>query len=185
MMIYDKPKSKPKATLEELQGGYLEHAQMLDTFNEQAVSLVGVRGYYLQTLGDVRKNDRIYYDDALFLIEKNRHFSSYNFNTDPSIFKHGVGTLVANEIYDVVKHKHKGQYNALQIIKDKLTRDGLNGFDVGRHGINFHYDAEWYSKHSLGCQTLPRSQWDSFIATVYDLMRKNNLTQVKYFLIEL
>lgn len=191
-MKYDKPKERPRATKDEVFAMLTpvlanDRKSFLDHANTEKLIFVGVRGYYANTFGRLGENDRIYYDDALFLMEtaKNGVFESFNFNTDPSItFKKFVATLKANEIYECVKHRHKGQYHAWQIIRDIVSRDGVSGWDIGRHGINFHYDAEAYSKHSLGCQTLPRSQWLDFQSESYRLADKHKLTRIKYFLIE-
>lgn len=185
-MLYVKPKNKPKANATELEQMYLKDAGYADAVRAEPLCLVGIRGYYENTFGRPQVNDRIYYDDALFLIDnKENHFLSFNFNADPSYaFKHNVAMLKANEVYTVVKHRHKGKYPALQIVRDILKRDGIAGYDTGRHGINFHYDAEHYSKDSLGCQTIPRSQWAEFIDCVYSLMSKHKLKQIHYYLIE-
>lgn len=191
-MTHDRPKERPRATRQELVDR-LEKVIANDRrsfaahLTETPLAFVGIRGYYANTFGRTGENDRIYYDDALFLVEnvKNGIFESFNFNTDPSVtFKKFVATLKANEIYQCVKHQHKGQYHAWQIIQDIVSRDGVSGWDIGRHGINFHYDAEYFSKFSLGCQTVPRSQWLDFQSESYRLADKHKLATVKYLLIE-
>lgn len=180
-----KPLAKPKITQVELRER-LEAKGFLDEFNKQRLSLVGVRGYYADTFGKENENDRVFYDDALILTTGGNLYETFNFNVDPSIFKDGVATLIGDESYDVVKHFHKGNsnYPALQIIQDKLRRDGSEEISTGRHGINFHWDNEDRSRFSLGCQTLPKSQWFRFIKRVNDLMAQMNLGHIKYFLLE-
>lgn len=183
-MKFDRPKERPKATREEA----LDYIPLrFASVKVEPLFLLGIRGYYKASFGNPTANDRIFFDDALFIIEtaKNGIFESFNFNTDPSpAFRQHVATLKADEVYDVVQHMHKGQYKALQIVKDIVSRDGESGYDIGRHGINFHYDAEFYSKNSLGCQTVPRSQWLDFQSETYRLMNKHKLKIVKYCLLD-
>lgn len=179
-----KPQSRPKLELDNVLA-HLQDKGLSDAVKDQPFYLVGIRGYYTKTFGDPLVNDRIYYDDALIIAGRGVYIT-FNFNTDPSIFKKGVAVLKANEVYEVVRHNHKGNalYPALQIVKDIVIRDGSTAPDIGRHGINFHWDYEHYSKFSLGCQTLPKSQWDEFQRLVYDLMRVDKLTTIKYVLID-
>lgn len=160
---------------------------LLDDFENQDVfCLVGIRGYFANTYGKKGVNDRQFYDDALFIVLAKKVIESFNFNSDPSLtYRNGLATLKANEKYKCIKWKHRGKYSALQIIEDKLVRDGKGSrIYTGRHGINFHYDAEKLSKYSLGCQTIPYSQWERFIKGVYALMDSQRLTTVNYYLIE-
>lgn len=182
-MNYAKPPNRPKATLQHIEG-YLRERGWRDEARREKIYMLGVRGYYANTFGKPRVNDRVFYDDALFVVENPNTVWAYNFNCDPSVYRKGVATLKAEEKYNVVKWRHRGRYPALQITRDILHRDGTTQLSIGRHGINFHYDAEHYSKDSLGCQTLPRSQWDAFIKLAYGLMDKHKVTNFTYYLIE-
>lgn len=176
------PTNKPQATVEDL---FKFIPINLTSKITDEVYLIGVRGYYKKTFGHTEKNDRIFYDDALFIVQNNTVLKSFNFNTDPSIqYKVGLATLKAGEIYSAVKWRHKGKYPALQITRDIVSRDGKRGWDIGRHGINFHWDSDFYSKFSLGCQTIPKSQWLDFQKTIYKLMDTHNLNFIKYILVE-
>lgn len=144
------------------------------------VAIVGIRGYYLNTMGKPGKNDRGIYDDALFVISK-QSFDPFRANTDPSIMRKGIATLVPG-VYEAVKWRHKGKYPALQIVRDRVTRDGMPGIDEGRHGINFHYGGK--GTWSEGCQTLQRGDWPRFRSKVYSLMDAYGLEKVTYLLVE-
>lgn len=171
---------KPKQTKEETLGKVAQAQAGLSLASEK-VFLVGQRGYYRDTYGKPGVNDRGYYDDAIFIVAEN-FFEGFQANTDPSLFRRGIASLVPG-VYEVVKWKHRGRYDALQIVKDTVTRDGESGTDTGRHGINFHYGSESQT-WSEGCQTLPRSSYTKFIRAVYSLMNHYAKRSVKYVLLD-
>ena len=82
------PNSRPKATRALIERLAKKAAKELP-----AVYLVGVRGYYRDTMGKVGTNDRGIYDDALFIVGPET-FTAFNANTDPSAFRKNVATLV-------------------------------------------------------------------------------------------
>lgn len=181
-----RPLKKPRITLTEIKNRLAEKG-LLENFESQRISLVGIRGYYRDTFGKKGKNDRVYYDDALVLTTNSEKFYfTFNFNCDPSVYRKKVATLVGDRAYDCVKHFHKGNalYPCLQIVEDWLRRDGIEEIDIGRHGINFHWDTEERSTGSLGCQTLPKSQWNRFIKDTLDRMVIEKVGSIRYFLIE-
>lgn len=151
----------------------------LDIVTEK-VFLVGIRGYYSKTFGE-RGNDRGVYDDAIFIVSMTG-LSSFQANTDPAKYRPGIATLRPG-IYDVVKWKHRGRYDALQIVRDRLDRDGESEIDTGRHGINFHFGSRTQT-WSEGCQTLPQDTYWRFLKTVYRLMDTHKKKTIKYLLIE-
>lgn len=145
------------------------------------VLIVGVRGYYKRTMGNPYRNDRDLYDDAMFLIAAGE-FHAYNCNVDPSKYRKGIASLVAG-VYSLVKWRHKGKYAALQIVEDRVARDGQSKVDIGRHGINFHYGGD-NDTWSEGCLTFPRSQYWQFQGRVYELMDDLGLKTVPFVLLE-
>lgn len=156
---------------------YMVESAGVDFAKEKAV-ILAIRGYYKRTMGDPNKNDRGIYDDAMFVISE-YNYSAYQANTDPSIYK--VGTAVLCEgVYDVVKHMHKGQYPAWQIILDHITRDGGNKVEIGRHGINIHHGG--IGTWSEGCQTLPPDTWGDFQRLTYNLADSLKKKSLKYIL---
>jgi lysozyme len=145
------------------------------------VVIVGIRGYYRDSMGIFGKNDRGIYDDAIFVLSPNE-FQAFQANVDPSVFRKGIANLKVG-VYKVVKWIHKGKYAALQIVRDTVLRDGETNEDSGRHGINFHYGSETQT-WSEGCQTLPRSIYWNFLNLVYSEMQKYHLDSVQYILID-
>lgn len=172
------PRSRPQASREDVLR-YIDAAGL--NLGAEPVILVGVRGYYKRTMGKPFENDRNLYDDAMFILTSDR-LAAFNCNVDPSKYRHGIASLIAG-VYNVVKWRHKGKYAALQITDDAVTRDGEQGVDHGRHGINFHYGGD-NDTWSEGCQTFPQSQYWQFQGLIYELMDTYKLSRIKYVLAE-
>ncbi len=164
------PATRPKITREEV----LELIQDAHPgFTMPDLCIVGIRGYYQDSMGAPGKNDRNIYDDAIILIGKD-DFLTFNANTDPSAFKKAIACLKPG-IWPVYKFdQHKGQYLALcqrggpvTVIRDQ------QGPDTGNFGINIHRGGNW-GTGSLGCQTIPREdgQFDDFIKNCQELGKK-------------
>lgn len=145
------------------------------------VVVVGIRGYYRDTLGVVGRNDRGMYDDAIF-IDAPDAFANFNGNTDPSRVRKGSGkgatkgmaSLKPGAYFAHRFDKHNGQYLALcQRLGDvTVIRDGAPPYpDTGRFGINIHRGGV-NTTSSEGCQTIPPAQWPAFIATAVDQAKR-------------
>jgi lysozyme len=155
----------------------------------EAVKLVGIRGYYKDTMGKPGENDRGIYDDAIFLISPTKFFA-FNANTDPSIFRQGIAKLVAGiHYYKKGKHgisKPGGGYPALRPDSPDeslpVTRDGVEGISKGI-AINIH-KGSYNSTSSEGCQTIFPDEWTQFINEVYHAMDMEGQKRVPYILIE-
>jgi lysozyme len=152
---------------------------------KDSVALLGIRGYYSETFPPAG-NQRGIYDDAIFVVSPEAYVS-FNANTDPTVYRKGIASLVPGvHIYKKGKHGiSKGPgYPALRpATKDEalpVYRDG-EGISIGYH-INIHRGGK--STSSLGCQTIPPSQWDSFISLVYDQMDRFSQKTIPYLLIE-
>lgn len=152
-------------------------------FDKHKLIIVGIRGYYKNTLGEVGKNDRGIYDDAIFVYSP-VGMVAYNGNTDPTGFRKGDGAgstkgmavLKTGAYYAHKLGLHKGKYLALVQRLGKVTviRDGINGDyeDTGEgFGINIH-KGEMDSTSSEGCQTIPPTQWNGFINLVKELAKR-------------
>lgn len=160
------PPSRPQITREELL------ARVAAAHPGTAVPdyvIIGVRGYYRDTMGQPGTNDRGIYDDALFLVTP-RAFAGFNANTDPSGFrpatpaKKGMAVLRPG-IWDVYRFDtHNGTFAHPAICQRlgpvTVDRDG-SGADTGMFGINIHRGGT-RGTSSEGCQTIPPAQWDAF-----------------------
>ncbi len=149
-------------------------------------ALLGVRGYYLKSMGSTTANDRGIYDDAILLVTPEAYVT-FNANCDPSIFRKRIATLVPGVytyklgIHGLSKPKDK-QYEALvQAGKVTVARDGA-GDESGWFGINIHRGGQ-NSTSSEGCQTIHPSQWDGFVALVKQELKRAGRKTIPYVLI--
>lgn len=162
------PKSKPQALRTEIEAILKANKVSLDE-----VCLVGIEGYYLDSMGEKGKNDRGIYDDAFFWVSPTC-FASFNGNTDPSRYKKGKGKGASKgmaHLKDGVWEYKPGMHNGSvphpafrQADEVTVIRDGDPDYeDVGWFGINIHRGGA-NSTSSLGCQTIPPDQWAAFKA---------------------
>lgn len=174
-----KPNSTPKATIEEI--------SKLVSLPAGGVSLVGVRGYYKDSMGVPGRNDRGIYDDGMFICSPDA-FVSFNCNTDAQSYKPHIANLKPGVwtyklgIHGLSKPASQ-RYKAL-VQGDEVTvvRDE-EGDDTGYFGINIHRGG-LNSVSSLGCQTIYPTQWESFITLVESLMKRYGQKSLKYYLVE-
>lgn len=166
------PINKPRLSSTELH-------QRLQPFNldrtKYPMAIIGIRGYYLNTLGIIGKNDRGIYDDALF-IDTPHVTATFNGNTDPSFYRKGAGTKTGKGMASLKQGLwlsfgfglHKGYQAIVQTGKVTVVRDGDPNYeDTGYFGINIHRGG-YNSTNSEGCQTIYPPQWDSFINLAKD-----------------
>jgi lysozyme len=181
-----KPKTRPRITAQDVEEIARKHGV------KDAVAIVGIRGYYLRTLGDPKKNDRGIWDDCIAVISPTA-FAAYNGNTDPSFWRKGIASLVEG-VHNYRKGKHgisRGNpYPALRPANPReslpVTRDGQLGRSQGV-AINIHRGGSINSvsqsvTSSLGCQTIPREQWPSFVNLVYGEMDRYGQKVIPYVL---
>lgn len=149
--------------------------------------LVGMRGYYLNSMGAPNRNDRGIYDDAIFLVSHNA-FASFNANVDPSTTRKGIATLGTGiwryriGVHGLHKAPEKRYKALVQAAPVRVLRDGQVD-ETGYFGINIHRGSRT-STSSLGCQTIYPTQWDAFIALVESEMKRAGLREILYLLTE-
>jgi lysozyme len=154
------------------------------------VCLVGIRGYYRDSMGAKGKNDRGIYDDALILVTPNVH-AAFNANVDPGAYginpkvRKGYASLKPGVYrYKLGKHglRRGNPYTALvQSGPVTVQRDGGRE-ETGFFGINVHAGSRTRVS-SEGCTTLPPGpNWDGFIALVQAEMKRNNAKTLSYVL---
>jgi lysozyme len=135
-----------------------------------SVVLLGIRGYYLDTMGMVGLNDRKLYDDAIILVSPRLHLA-FNANCDPGAHRRGIATLLPG-IHPYKRGLHgisRGPgYPALRPATPgerlPVWRDGMTGVYTGI-AINIHKGSRT-SVSSEGCQTVWPGQWPEFIGAV-------------------
>lgn len=157
------------------------------TFPE-SIFILGIRGYYKDSMGKPGENDRGIYDDALFLIGPNTYVP-VNANTDPSKFKPGIASLVPGLYYYKRDYHHKfdpkKRYPAFRpATPDEsvpVTRDGQEGVSKGI-AINIH-KGSYNSTSSEGCQTIYPDEWLNFQQTAYKIMDQEGQHLIPYLLI--
>lgn len=151
----------------------------------RAPALLGIRGYYRDTMGVKGQNDVGIYDDAIFLVSPSA-FAPYNANVDPSRHFPHVATL-ADGVYTYKLGTHHpgtpGAYECLvQAGPVTVHRDG-GADETGEFYIHIHRGGV-NGTSSEGCQTIPASQYDDFLARVKTEMRRADVTRLVYVLME-
>lgn len=172
------PGSRPKQTRDETLAILAANGISVS----DGVVLLGVRGYYKDSMGKVGKNDQAMYDDAIFIISPSA-FKGFNANTDPQ--KAGLKkAMLAPGKYQYYKGRHKNKYNALRPYPEGIslpcTRDGVKSMC----SLTNIHKGGYSDTFSEGCQTLYPSQWNEFINLAYEQMSKYGQKTVTYLLIE-
>lgn len=192
------PNSKPRISRERLVANVIGQG-LWKNDNVTRTSVIGVRGYYFNSLGQPNDNDRGIYDDAIFIITPDT-FASFNGNTDPSRYKLGRAVLQSPQkvTYKPGYHGYgrKSGHPAFRQASDVVViRDGGkgNGTPLGggrfrdspssRFWINLHRGG-WTTTSSAGCQTIPPNQWGAFYGLVRLQLERYNQKDFAYYLIE-
>jgi len=177
------PGARPKIGLTEILN-IIRYAK-----EDQRACLVGLRGYYRDTMGKPKENDRGIYDDAIVYHAPDRLFT-FNANCDPSAYRAGIAKLKAGAwkykigIHGLSKPKNRRYKALVQAEPVVVIRDGIGEQPPAFLGINLHRGG-YRNTSSLGCQTIYPSQWDDFISMVEDGMKRWNQDVITYVLVDL
>lgn len=153
------------------------------------VFIIGIRGYYKNSMGKPGQNDRGIYDDAIILVGP-EYYETFNGNTDPSKFRPGIAKLLPG-VHRFKKGNHGisrpgGGYPAFRpATPDEslpVSRDGKTGVFKG-FAINIH-KGSINSTSSEGCQTIYPDQWIEFKDNAYLQMDLAGQKTIPYILIE-
>ena len=176
------PSSRPQAHKSDIVGLIPS-----EVFAKHKVILVGIRGYYRDSMGVTGVNDRGIYDDAMFIVAPD-FFGSWNANTDPSASdraKPDVAILdLGVHLYKKGRHRisRPPSYPAFRPATPNeelpVTRSNRPSKGIA---INIHKGGN-SGTSSLGCQTIPPTQWDSFLTTAYMLLDRYEQKVVPYVL---
>lgn len=173
------PPKRPQITREECK-------KILKAKGIYAPAVIGIRGYYLDSMGTEGVNDRGIYDDAIAVIAFGE-FEAFNANTDPSISRPKVAVLVPG-VWPYKKGIHglskpvALRYQALVQAGEVTVDRDFGAIDTGMFGINIHRGG-LISTSSLGCQTIYPLQWPRFKSLVYAVMDRANIASIAYVLI--
>jgi lysozyme len=133
-------------------------------------------------------NSRGIYDDAMFLIGPDL-FLSFNANTDPSVYRKGIPSLIPGlHYYKKGMHSsvHEEPYPAFRPdTSDEslpVTRDGEIGISK-EFAVNIHQGG-YTSTSSEGCQTIYPNEWLEFQQTAYKAMDDARQKWIGYLLVE-
>lgn len=155
--------------------------------------LIGIRGYYLDSMGKKGSNDRGSYDDAVILVRMDKNgiaeVSQFNANTDPSVYRKSIATLKSDNykyvvgVHGLSKPEHRRYEALVQGEPVTVTRDGQVGEYKGRFGINIHKGG-YGTTSSLGCQTIWPDQWSEFMHSVKVSLEKSGESTLTYVLLD-
>ncbi|HEY8560527.1 MAG TPA: hypothetical protein VIL74_09130 [Pyrinomonadaceae bacterium] len=154
--------------------------------------VVGVRGYFLNSVGKPGENDLNLWDDAILVYYDSVLVKTFNANTDPSKHNQKLAMLDAG-LYEFYQGTHKERIKAFRAYPEGVElpckRQQFDGSWVKSKcsAINIH-DGAFNDTWSAGCQTVinqtPHKQFDEFRDLVYDLMDANKMKTFKYLLLE-
>jgi lysozyme len=152
------------------------------------VCLVGIRGYYSNTMG-AEGNDVGIYDDCIVLVSPNVH-AAFNANVDPSRLGWNASARKPMAQLKSGVYRYKiGQHgisrgNPYKALVQASPVTVLRGDkeETGFYAINIH-KGNRNSTSSAGCQTIPPQQWDAFIALTETELKRNNAKTLSYVLV--
>lgn len=175
-------------------------------FDACPIKLLGVRGYFLDSLGEPGQNDRGIYDDAIIICSPTA-YATFLANVDPSVTRDKVAVLEPEQVVQYRPGMHRPnsasghmawrQDSPVIVRRDNYIRP--IGFKSDEWGISLgnglwtdrgFSDRFWINLHrggrnttsSLGCQTIQLSDWTSFYLLLKREQQVHNVPVVHYCL---
>ena len=203
------PSSRPKATPAQWKAAALKIWKADGNKGPLPEAYVVVcPGYYLNSMGEVGRNDRGINDDA-FYIHGIDIAAAFNGNADPSIHRSEIATLKPGQIVwyrpgphgigRPSEHEAFRQDSPVIVKRDNLVKPAgfvhkTRGVSLGdgywtdanypsRFWTNLHRQS-WQSTSSEGCLTIPREQWEAFRETVYLAISRAKLKRFPAIILE-
>lgn len=170
----------PNLSRAELEAILKHHGLTIDN----CVTVIGIRGYFLDSKGLENRNDLNIYDDVIGYISP-RDNGAFAANTDPSFAVQGGKALAKLNlgVYKFTKGHHKKVPNAFRAFPEGVVLPCTrNGKPSTCSAINIHPggNGTW----SAGCQTFPPENWAKFQPEVYSEMIFYKQQTFNYILIE-
>lgn len=193
-----KPSSKPQQSRE----------KTIEILTSKGVDIskpcmLGVRGYYRDTMGVPGKNDFNLYDDACFFVSPTAYVS-WNFNVDPVRSRpgHGFGSEkgmghLKPGVWKYQPGIHRGYQAFVQAgpvtvyrdadkyvpSKDIIIYDGSKYYEnTGWFGVNLHRGGT-NTTSSIACNTWPVDQFDGARALIYSELKRHGAKKFEYCLV--
>lgn len=179
------PPNRPRLTLDGPLARLLKGYGLAES---PAARLVGIRGYYRDSMGEPGRNDLGLYDDAIVLLGPTT-YQTFNANVDPSRLHDGVASLVAGAVYwykigihGLSKPADK-RYKALVQARPVEVQRHHGPRERGWFGINIHRGG-WQTTGSEGCQTIHPKQWTLFLMAVELELERAHQVEIPYLLVD-
>ena len=167
-------------------------AQYYFSGNIPKLLIIGVRGYFANSMGKPGQNDFNIWDDAILVYADGDLIRTFNANTDPSKRRAGKAMLDPG-VYQFYRGVHKQRIRAFRAYPEGVRWPCTRQNATGKWAkslcqlINIH-DGGLSDTWSEGCQTIPNFrpdyQFNAFRDLVYSLMDKYRLKTVTYLLLD-
>lgn len=199
---------KPQIAQHEVEAIVAQRAKLFENGIVPALFVLGIRGYYLDSLGKPGANDRGIYDDAL-IIRGPTCYATFRANVDPSVARDKVAVLEPEQVVYYRHGMHRagtpGAHMAWRQDSPVIVRRDVyvkpQGFVDDNWGISLGgglwtdrgWDEKfWINIHkggvngtsSLGCQTIQRSDWPAYYSLLRREQTEHNIPRVAYLLIQ-
>lgn len=156
---------------------------LLAAYGVKTPAILGRRGYYRDSMGKPRVNDRGIYDDAIAVVSP-RLYQTFNANTDPSRQGGRLAVLQpgAWQYKQGMHHPSSADGYPCLVQAGPVTVLRDNGVkETGEFYIHIHRGG-YNLTSSEGCQTLHPAQWREFYELVCGEMEFYELEEIPYVL---